>query len=275
MGGMFGEFTASLIDQGSTKFVSDNIVAHTKENRFLYPNYLAPINFHCKTYPRDAEWNITEQDINYLNELYQNKWICLPTHWYSKDIRKTNLPSQGIAMFSTDPVTIRLSYSLFWIKSHAHATTAWPDRMDELQSLIDNNHPHSQELIKLQEVDGYQNWKYLAYKFNILKEGKADLRHYIYQHFAAYEKHNITLLTASSDWFRFDIGQALHGDMSNIPMLENYLDVSLNRLRLRAYSCRNLDILKNYLGLTLNDLSSKDWIDVLYNWVEQEINHTV
>ena len=77
---MFGEFTASIIEEGSDKFISTNLVYTTKENRFLYPNYLAPINFDYKTFPRYTEWPINNNKlINYIMFMEINGYVYLHT----------------------------------------------------------------------------------------------------------------------------------------------------------------------------------------------------
>lgn len=268
---MFGEFTASLIEQSSSKFVSSSIVCTTEKNRFLYPNYLSPINFDCKTHPENTDWNISQQDLNYLNTLYQDKWICLPTHWYSKNIAQTNIPCQGIAMFSNSPAVTRLAYSLFWIKSHIHATTAWPSRAKQLQSMINANHPYSAELIKLQDAEQYRNWKFLAYKFNMLKDGKLDLLHYMYQYFFAYHRHNRMLCTSSSHWFKFDVGNAYHGSGTNLSLLEDQFDLVLDRQQISVYSEKNLEVLKEKLGFTIDTISSQTWLNTLSEFCVEEM----
>jgi hypothetical protein len=269
--GMFGEFTASLIEEGSDKFISNGTVKTTTENRFLYPNYLAPINFEGKTFPKHTPWPITDTQVDHLKSIYNDKWICIPTHWYSDDIGQCKLPCQGIVMYSTTPSIIKLSYSLFWIKSHVFANSAWPNRMQELQLMIDSNHQYAKELSELQVEGNYRNWKFLAYKFNFLKNGKLDLYHYISRHYHFYKKDIFTLCSASPSWFKFDIGNAIHGDRTNLSLLEDYLNISINRQRVVEYSEKNLAVLKDKLGFSLDDLSSDIWLDTLYDYCKLEI----
>lgn len=269
---MFGEFMASQIVFANDRYISSNTTISTKENRYLYPNYLSAIDFDCKTFPNHKAWPITQHNLEVLKNIYQDKLVVLPTHWDNPDLSLTKLPCKGVKFICNDINILKLAYILFWIKSHSKADNIWSQRQQEIEELINLNHPNSTEFQNMLNFE-FHNWKFLAYKNNFLKDGKLDLRFYMERHWDAYFKANLKRPVSSRIYF--DIGQALHGDMSNVPMLENYLDVSLNRLRLQAYRCRNLDILKNYLGLTLNDLSSKDWIDVLHCWVEKEINHTV
>jgi hypothetical protein len=267
LGGMFGEFTASIIEAGSDKFISNNVVEITKENRFLYPNYLAPINVDCKTFPRYTEWPINNQQIDQLHSVYGNKWICLPTHWYSNQIQQSNLPCQGIAMFSANLSIIKLAYSLLWIKSHVSA-----NRREELQLMVDTGHKYARELSELMLEGNYQNWKFLAYKHDLLKDGKTDLRYYMDRHFNFYKKHNFLSLK-STDWFRFDIGNAIHGNRQNLPLLEEHLGIVLNREKISEYADKNLEIIKDKLGFTLTDLSSPNWLDVLHEYCRSEMQN--
>jgi len=273
LGGMFGEFTASIIEDGSDKFISTNLVETTKENRFLYPNYLAPINFDYKTFPRYTEWPINNQQVDQLHNVYGNKWICLPTHWYSNQIQQSNLPCQGIVMFSADLSIIKLAYSLFWIKSHVFANSPWTSRGEELQSMIDSGHKYARELSELKLEGNYQNWKFLAYRHDLLKDGELDLRYYINQHFNFYKRHNFLSYVKSNDWFKFDIGNAIHGDQQNLPLLEQHLGIVLNKERISEYANKNLEIIKDKLGFTLADLSSPNWLDVLYEYSRLEMQN--
>jgi hypothetical protein len=271
LGGMFGEFTASVIEEGSTKFTSNSIVETTKENRFLYPNYLSPIGFDCKTFPKNISWPINNQQVDQLHTIYGDKWICLPTHWYSDRIEQTNLPSCGLAMFSTNLSIIKLAYSLFWIKSHIFANSPWESRAKELQLMIDNNHPYAKDLCDLQIEGNYRNWKFLSYKYDFLKDGKPDLYYYMDSSFNFYKRNNFHLCAASTDWFRFDIGNAIHGNQKNIPLLEEHLGVVLNRQRISEYATKNLTIIKDKLGFTLDDLSSDKWLGTLYDYCKSEM----
>jgi len=271
LSGMFGEFTASVIEEGSDKFISTSLVKTTKENRFLYPNYLAPIGFDCKTFPIHKEWPINNQQVNHLQNLYGDKWICLPTHWYSNQLQQTNLPCHGIVLFSSNLSIIKLAYSLFWIKSHVFANSLWPSRKEELQSIIDTGHKYTRELSELRLGGNYQNWKFLAYKHDLLKDGKLDLRYYMYQHFNFYKRHNFLRLK-SSDWFKFDIGNAIHGDQKNLPLLEEHLEIVLNKEKISEYANKNLEIIKDKLGFTLTDFALETWLDVLYEYCVSEMD---
>jgi hypothetical protein len=266
LGGMFGEFTASLIEQGSDTFISDKHTEITNHNRFLYPNYLSPINFECKTFPKHNSWTISADQVSSLHKLYGEKIICLPTHWYSKDINQTNLPCTGIVLYASSLLIVKLAYSLFWIKSHRTANTLWPSRMQEIKSMIDSNHPYSKELSMLQVEDNYQNWKFLSYKYNFLNDGQLDLHYYITQHFNSYKKDNFLMCAASPDWFKFDIGTAIHGNGKNISLIEQHLDISIDRQRVSEYSEKNLDIIKGILGLTVDNFYSEKWLDNLYEY---------
>ena len=270
---MFGEFTASVIEEGSDKFISSKSIETTKENRFLYPNYLAPINFNCKTFPRYTEWPINNQQVDRLQNVYGNKWICLPTHWYSNQIQQSNLPCQGIAMFSANLSIIKLAYSLFWIKSHVFANSPWPSRRAELQLMIDTGHTYARELSELMLEGNYQNWKFLAYRHDLLKDGELDLRYYINQYFNFYKRHNFVSYSASVDWFKFDIGNAIHGNQQNLPLLEQHLGIVLNKERISEYADKNLEIIKDKLRFTLADLSSPNWLDVLHEYCRSEMQN--
>lgn len=270
-GGMYGEFMSSLIEKGSDKFVSSIPVSTTLENRFLYPNYLAPIDFECKTFPRFKEWPITESQVNKLHEIYGDKWICIPTHWHGNELSQCKLPGKGISMHTTIPNVLKMAYSLFWIKSHVNATDAWRQRALELNELANSNHPYADKFAEMQIEGNFHNWKFLSYKFNFLKDGELDLYYYMQQHFKFYKKGNFFQCAATPDWFRFDVGNAIHGDRTNLSALEDYLEITVDRNMVAEYADKNLVVLSDHLGLTLDDMSSDSWFDTLYDYCKLQM----
>lgn len=268
---MFGEFTASMIAKDNDNFVSSDGVGVTFENRFLYPNYLSPVNFDCKTFPWYTNWLITDSQIEELHSLYGDKHICLPTHWYSNQLSNARLPCYGITLYSTDTLLLRLAFSLFWIKSHVYANDLWKSRENELQSLIDAGHKYANELKELQLPNQYRNWKYLAYRFNILKNNDIDLYHYMTKSYTLYQRNNSLMKLASPDWFKVDIGNLLHGDRSNIQLFEDHLKITLNKSYIDEYTEKNLNVLYTTLGFTLDELSSPKWLDRLYDYCKYKI----
>jgi hypothetical protein len=138
--GMFGEFIATKIVESNSEFALTKETNTTLENRFLYPNYLFPIDLDCKNLPAGTKWPISENDISILNSHYNDKTVCLPTHWYSKNIEDSNLPSLGIKLYSEDITIVNLAYCMFWIKSHVFATQLISSRRQEILNLIENNH---------------------------------------------------------------------------------------------------------------------------------------
>lgn len=268
---MFGEFTASMIAKDNDKFVSSDAVGITSENRFLYPNYLSPVNFDCKTFPWHTKWSITDSQIEELHLLYGDKSVCLPTHWYSNQLSNARLPCYGITLYSTDTLLLRLAFSLFWIKSHVYANDLWKSREQELQSLIDANHKYADKLKELQLPNQYRNWKYLAYRYDMLKDNNIDLYHYMTRSYGLYQKNNLLMRIASPDWFKVDIGNLLHGEQSNMQLLEDHLKITLNKNYINEYTEKNLNLLYTALGFTLDDLSSPKWLDTLYDYCKSKM----
>ena len=269
---MFGEFMAFQISESNEKYVSSHKTTTTQENRYLYPNYLSVINFDCKTYPGDRSWPISKDSLEILNNVYGDKHVVLPTHWNNPDLSLTGLPCSGLRFICDDPNLLKLAYICFWIKSHSKANSIWPQREQDINELILSGHPNS-EKIKQLVASNYHNWKFLAYRDNILKNGELDLRLYMEHHWSSYVSSNIRRPT--SQRLYFDIGKALHGDGSNLPLLENFLGVKFKKMTLKRYRETDLELLKNFLGLSLTDLSKDSWLDILYEWVSEEINRPV
>jgi hypothetical protein len=266
MRGMFGEQAASLIEKSNEKFASSNYSETTNDGIFVYPDYLAPINFDHTNISMHQGWSIDEEKINHLHTIYGDKQVCLPTQWYSSDISQSNVPSKGIALFTVSPLIVKISYTLFWIKTHMYEKHLWEKNKIDMQHLIDLDHPYSKEFIELQSPNKFQNWKYLAYKLkNLDANGNPDLRRYMSREFNSYKKGNITLFSASSDWFRFDIGNAIHGDQTNLPLLEEYLGIDIDRQKINEYAEKNLELINNVTGITVSDLQQEFWFDKLYD----------
>lgn len=168
--GMHGEFFAKKIS--NSEFFAQGTTTEDNTNRFYYPNFLGPIGKDVKNMTIDIGWNITEKEVGVLHSYYKEKWICLPTHWYN-NLSLTNLPCKGIRLYAKNIKTLQLSYIMWWFKSHMKATVIWPDKEKEINQLLKTN----PELKNFK--NNFSNWKFMCYKFNLIKDGNPDLKKYI------------------------------------------------------------------------------------------------
>lgn len=231
--GMFGEFFANAICPNNTVKIDSN-------NRFWYPNYLEVIGFECKNYPKDRAWPIGNRELAMLNNYYKDKTICLPTHWYN-ELSMTNLPCRAYRLYASDEKTLRLSYTLWWLKSHLYNVDPWPARWQELDDMIANNHPYKNDLIELKH--NYHNWKFLSYKNNILVDNKPNLKNYIKKYYEFHQQGNARLVDGYN---RYSAEQILtdYPDYS----LENWSLIK-NKLNVNSLEDNFLEILYEYATL--------------------------
>lgn len=266
--GLHGEFTADLISRSSDKFLTTEPTHVTDTNRYFFPNYLSPIGFNPKTCEYKT-WNISAEEVQTLEKIYKGKEICIPTHWNGTDVSLSNLPAIGIRFYSESEYITNLAYAFAWIKSHMHSDI-WDSRRIELENLVNSDHIHAKEFKDILEAPVYHNWKYLAYRFQMLKNGNADLEFFIKARYTEYLKWSKKSYHPPG-WFLFDIGNAIHGDQTNITEIEQFLDIKLDRAEINSYRDRDLELIKNTLGIGIDDFSNPGWIDHLVDYVKSHI----
>jgi len=264
--GMFGEFTADLLQTSSEKFYLESNSTTNQLNRVLFPNYLRSIGLMVKTFARNQSWPVTTDQIEVLENIYKDKWICIPTHWYADKIALSNLPNTGIRLYCSDEKDLNLAYSMAWIKSHMVPQKLWKERRKEIEEMIKIKPQFSEDLQKLIDAPNYQNWKFLSYKLNILKDNKPDLELYIRQRHSLYKNWNIRDSQSTDDWLVCDIGKLISGDKLSLIQVETYLDVKLDILKLETYKNRNNEVLYNTLKVPYNDLLGDSWLTSLINY---------
>jgi hypothetical protein len=264
--GMFGEFTADLLQTSSEKFYLESNSTTNQLNRVLFPNYLRPIGLMVKTFARNQSWPVTTDQIGVLENIYKDKWICIPTHWYADKIALSNLPNIGIRLYCSDEKDLNLAYSMAWIKSHMVPQKLWKERRKEIEEMIKVKPQFTEDLQKLIDAPNYQNWKFLSYQLNILKNGKPDLELYIRQRHSLYKNWNISDSHSTNDWFACDIGKLISGDKLSLTQVETYLDIKLDTSKLESYKNRNAEVLYNTLKLSYNDLIGDSWLTSLVSY---------
>ncbi len=268
---MFGEFFCSVLNQNYKFYGAENFkelhAFQNNNNRWVFPEYLAPINFHAKTIPPSKQWNITDQQKQQLQSLYGNKNILVPTHWYQQDFSSMNVPVTGIRLYCSNINILLLSYILFWIKSHVYANNPWPSRIQEIQELIDNDHQYSDQFRKLLTPGQYHNWKFLSYRYDTLLDGQADLEYYVQQKWEWLKKTNETF---SDHWYNLDIGNILYGDQSELEKFEKDLSVHIDRTAIIRYANANISLIETELGMTTKELDTH-WQSQLLRYIKEKI----
>lgn len=262
---MFGEFTANLIHKSSDKFVNTQSTV-TDQNRYWFPNLLDVVDFEAKNWPGDLPWPIDSKKLEQLETVYGSQWLCVPSHWYN-DISLCRTAVVPVRLYSNDPAIVRLSYILFWMKSHLHTYHPWKKRAEELQEWIDKKDQYHDELVDLQK--NYHNWKFLSYKYahyGLLNNNKPDLRLYITKYFELYQRTNSQ---KNHKYFYYDIGQALYGDQTNLSGLEQLLDIKIKTSLIDEYVAANSRLVKENLNLSLEDLTNNNFLDCLYDYANK------
>jgi hypothetical protein len=261
---MFGEFISDMIQNSGTNFY--NKLTSTKSshnNRVLYPNYLSPIDKDMKIHT-DEDFTLADYELKILEDTYSNSNVCVPTHWFYS-LKNTNLPCEGIRLYSNNVKYINLAYCMAWIKSHVNSGMK-EHRKKELDMFVQSGHKYA-ELIKSELSKGnFKNWKYLAIKYNMLKDGNLDMDYYFRQRAIQNIRTTVNQQHRLPEWNYIDAGEMIHGNMSNVRDLEILIQGNLDKDYIAAYAQKNIELLKNTTGLTIDDLNGFKWIDSLIDY---------
>jgi len=169
-------------------------------------------------------------------------------------------------LYCSDEKDLNLAYSMAWIKSHMAPQNLWKERRNEIEEMIKVRPELADDLQALIDAPKYQNWKFLSYQLNILKDKKPDLELYIRQRYSLYKNWNIRDSQSTNDWLTCDIGKLISGDQLSLIQLEQYLDVKLDTLKLKNYKNRNAEVLYSILKLSYNDLIGDNWLTALVDY---------
>ena len=262
--GMFGEFISDMIQHSGTNFY--NALESTKcshNNRVLYPNYLSPVNRDMKIHT-DEDFTLADNELKILEDTYGNSNVCIPTHWFHS-LKNTNLPCEGIRLYSNSLKYLNLAYCMAWIKSHVNSGMK-EHRRKELDIFVSSGHPYAELIAEELNKGNFKNWKYLAIKYNMLKDGNFDMDYYMRQRAIQHIRTSSSYWRKFSDWNFIDAGEMIHGNMSNIGDLEILIQGNLDKDYIASYAQKNIELLKNTTGLTIKDLDGFNWIDSLVEY---------
>lgn len=254
---MGGDFLAFQIHKDHKYFPIDDERLYdglkvTVHNMWRFPNLLAPIGLEAKIYPSSRNWNCDKDAISKLNEMYQGKNILLPSHWYKTiDNTTTNgLFNSGIRLFASNRKTLKITYALWWLKSHVIANDIWPHRREEIEEYQGTDYPNKHLLPKV--LENYHNWKYNSMRYDILKNGEFDLRFYVENYFDKIYT-NSNKITYINSYKFYDVDRIFFSKDDQLRLIEEHLDVKIDRTQMKEYTEKNYSLIEKSLGFSVND----------------------
>lgn len=246
----------------------------TEQNMWRFPNLLGPIGLEAKIYPVNRNWEVTTESMSILDQIYGDKNIILPTHWY-RDIVPANtngLVDRGLRLYTDNLKTLKISYALWWIKSHVIANEIWPHRLEEIEELKKSNHPNKHLLPQV--IDNYHNWKWMSMRYDILNNGEFDLRYYAQRYF--YKIYMGVNKTSYKQGYSFyDIDKIFYSNEDHLDLLERDLEISIQRNYVRDYTQANLQKIEDCLKLKVSDPefdNNQLFFDAIVNYAKDIIN---
>ena len=252
MPGLSGDFVAYLSHQNPSYEPID--LEANSENRYVMPCLTVPV-FGWEI--KNTKNPIDQHRAKVLQTVYQ-KNIMLPTHQF-RPIYNEDLG--WIRLHSKDESIIKLSYAMWIFKSHIILQPPWLDRYDQIRA--------TPEPIRTELLTKYHKWKYLSYHFDLMNNGKFDLRHYIKNYYEIYrEKINIDT-NARIGYKYFDIAELLY--QCKPDAFEQHLNIKLDRKEISNYTDNNFKQL-NKRGLRLDD---QHFLDNLTDVIEQQMLQTI
>lgn len=278
LAGMSGDFLSYMIHRDPKFYpITDSLIPAgiktTEQNMWIFPNLLKPLGLEAKIYPH-ATWAVDQTSLNMLHEIYGDKTILLPSHWYGRIRPETTngLFDQAIRLYVNDRKILKICYAMWWIKSHTIANGIWPHRQEEIEEMLANNHPNKELLLSI--LDSYDNWKFISIKFNLLNNGQLDLSTYVRKYFdEVYIKCNHT--NRKKNYFIVDVDNLIYGDLSNLSRIEEYLDVNIDRDIVKKYTQDNYQMLEQHLGISVNSREfdhDETYFDAILNYAKEIID---
>jgi hypothetical protein len=245
---------------GSSSYYQSNTLKPSDTNKYS-PTYLFDfVKF--KTMHDDKEWDFTEDTKQEIYNAHDDKSMCITSHRFNRISSISDLVfDRYVRIHCVDKRIIRMGFAMWFFKSHIKANTPWPSRLEEVDELPAE---YRDDLYA-----GFHNWKYNAYSKGILKDGKADLKHYVeniwkesYYHAAVsvnnpgYEYINLKHIIYEPNVFE-------------IRKLERIFNTSINIDLIKEYAERNRKIVC-YMGIDL-DSSNEEFFQSVYEYALEYI----
>jgi hypothetical protein len=249
--GLSGDFLAYNIHQDKKYFNINDLCIKTEFNRYLFPCLTTPVlGWEIKVENK----NLTIEDIHKLN-IYYKIDIVLPTHIY-RHIKK-HKKCKYVRLYTKNETTLKLSFVLWWIKSHIISEEPYLSRLIEIKNI-----PES--LIKTELVTKFQKWKYLSYKLNFMNNGSFDLYYYIKNIYNFYIHH--ASLDNMKGFHNIDVYETIYN--GNYKTIENIFEVEINNNLIKEYAHKNNELL-NEIDI---DINLENFLDQLALYIKKNIN---
>jgi hypothetical protein len=279
LAGMSGDFLSFLIHRDPKFYsIADDIIPNnikiTEHNMWRFPNLLYPIGLEAKIYPNNRNWAVNHDSLGKLHEIYGDKEILLPSHWYGyiNQYTTNGLFDRGVRLMVRDRHILKICYALWWIKSHTIANEIWPHRQEEIDEMIANNHPRKDLLLSI--LNSYHNWKFMSIRYNLLKDGQLDINTYIRRYFnEVYSGANHAKIKLN--YLVVELDNLIYGDQSNLSQLDEYFGVNIDRAAVKAYADDNYNIIEKYLGVGVNspEFNNDDvYVDAIINYAKDIVD---
>lgn len=264
LAGMSGDFIAYLVHQNPGYLQIDN--PKNANNRYVFPSLtLEPLQFDAKIHDLDARTHqdqfLSSVDIDKILKYYNKQHLVIPTHRFiaTFDDRLTY-----VRLFTHNIPIARLSYAMFFLKSHCNLEEPYPSRLEQIKS-IDN------EIVREQLLTNYAKWKWLAWRYECCDIEKGfDTRYYVRNYFIRYYYIFGHLDSKFRQGYNYiDANELIYKQNTN--ELCKLLDVDLDKVLLQDYANTNYSLLeKNNI-----DIHSDKFFDQLHDLVEPELNKTI
>lgn len=249
--GLSGDFLAYNIHQDKKYFNINDLCIKAESNRYLFPCLTTPVlGWEIKVENK----NLTIEDIHKLN-IYYKIDIVLPTHIY-RHIKK-HKKCKYVRLYTKNETTLKLSFVLWWIKSHIISEEPYLSRLIEIKNI-----PESP--IKTELVTKFQKWKYLSYKLNFMNNGSFDLYYYIKNIYNYYIHH--ASLDNMKGFHNIDVYETIYN--GNYKTIENIFDVEINNNLIKEYAHKNNELL-NEIDI---DINLENFLDQLALYIKKNIN---
>ena len=187
--------------------------------------------------------------------IYYKIDIVLPTHIY-RHIKK-HKKCKYVRLYTKNETTLKLSFVLWWIKSHIISEEPYLSRLIEIKNI-----PESP--IKTELVTKFQKWKYLSYKLNFMNNGSFDLYYYIKNIYNYYIHH--ASLDNMKGFHNIDVYETIYN--GNYKTIENIFDVEINNNLIKEYAHKNNELL-NEIDI---DINLENFLDQLALYIKKNIN---
>ena len=245
--GYSADFLASLVHKDKKFFPLESVERKT-DNRFLFPNF--PETFNSKM-TNDINNFMLVDDYEYLKKTYK-KNLCINTHMFA-DIQGPY--ESKIKVFASTERTQRISYAMWWHKSHTEIDLPDPERLEKIMN--DSRVPEHLRT-------NYSKWKYLAwYK---LKDENCSLANYITEIYKFNSGAGSTMSTHPG-FTNIDLDRCMYANSVEVDDINNIFDINIDTKAIETYRDKNYSVLED---MKVNP-DSKHFFQQLYEYAKKSL----